>query len=211
VLESTFLLKGFLVGLSIAAAIGPISLLCIQRTAANGFKFGMSVGFGAALADIVYSTIAGAGLVTLSSFMLDYENIISAVGSWFLLWLGIKTFKSQTKELNETHTEKKESLLRLLFSSFFLTLSSPMTIILFTAIFSGMGLLSLSGQEHAATSIVLGVFLGSMCWWVILSTSVDAFRDKLSPAMLTRINRASGIMLIGFAAFALIRAYFSIV
>ena len=206
-LELSFVLKGLLIGLAVAAAIGPIALLCIQRTVMHGFKEGFSVGLGAALADSFYGAVAGFGLITLSNFLLHYQDLISMVGSMFLFWLGAKTFLFHANK-EAVKEEYSSSLFKTFSSSFLLTLSSPMTILMFTAIFSGIGLMGIVGSgNQEGISLMLGVFLGSSTWWLILSGSVSIIREKISSTVLMGINLVSSSVLISFACYAFIKAY----
>ena len=204
-LDISFLLKGLLIGFAVAAAVGPIAILCIQRTIAHGFMAGLLVGLGAAVADGCYGAIAGAGLVSLSSLLLQYKNIISMLGALFLFWLAIKTIASYKNITLYSTKIKRASAWRIFVSSFFLTITNPMTILFFTALFTSVGLLNLSATHAGAISIILGVFLGSAIWWVVLSGGViNIVRGKLSGRVLAAINFASGLTLLGFASYAFI-------
>jgi len=125
VLDISFLLKGLLIGFAVAAAVGPIAILCIQRTIAHGFMAGLLVGLGAAVADGCYGAIAGAGLVSLSSLLLQYKNIISMLGALFLFWLAIKTIASYKNITLYSTKIKRASAWRIFVSSFFLTITNP--------------------------------------------------------------------------------------
>ena len=199
-----FFIKGLLIGLSVAVAVGPIALLCIQRTLSHGFKVGFSTGLGAAVADATYGLIAGIGLTMVSDFLIMYEGVIAGIGSLFLCWLGMSTFKTLPIEL-AGHKTGSISLPHSFFSSFFLTMSSPMTILLFTAVFAGLGFVR-APEYDFAFSLVSGVFLGSTIWWLILSGTIKLIRGKLSQKSIVMINRASGIMLLIFACYAFVKA-----
>lgn len=206
-------LKGLLIGLSVAMAVGPIALLCIQRTVSYGFKTGLSTGLGAAFADALYGLIAGAGLVVISDFLIAYEALISGLGSLFLLHLGISTLRSTPKDLLMTDPSTVSpsvstvSLFRSFGSSFLLTLSSPMTILLFTAIFAGSGIVSKSFEYKLAFSLVSGVLIGSTVWWILLSGTVTSIRSKFSRKTIKYINRVSGVLLLGFACYAITKTF----
>ncbi len=197
-------IKGLMIGLAVAVAVGPIALLCIQRTLSHGFKVGFSTGLGAATADSVYGLIAGAGLAVVADFLIAYEGIIAGIGSLFLVWLGVSTFRSLPRELSGAQTANV-SLFHSFGSSFLLTISSPMTILMFTAIFAGLGLVG-TLEYSTAFSLIIGVFLGSTIWWLILSGTIKLIRGKLSPRAIIIINRTSGILLLGFACYALVKA-----
>lgn len=194
-------LQGFLIGLSIAAPVGPIGILCINRTLSNGLWVGLCSGLGAAVADAVYGCIAGFGLASVSSFLMSYENSIRLVGGLFLTYLGIRTLIAKTN--SATGTDRASTLWQDFASTFFLTLANPATILSFVAIYASLGAVEAGVQYLEAFNIVLGVFLGSLCWWCILSTSIHMIHHKFSNTALSWINRFSAFILISFGLFAL--------
>ncbi|MBS0289027.1 MAG: LysE family transporter [Proteobacteria bacterium] len=195
-------IKGFLIGLSIAAPVGPIGVLCINRTLSAGLVVGLLSGLGAASADAIYGCIAGFGLVAVSKFLLSQQTIIQLVGGAFLLYLGIKTFfaSPQARAISDRAT----TLWQDFSSTLFLTLTNPATIISFIAIYTSLGIVERNANYMEALVIVLGVFLGSLAWWCILSSSISHIRHKLSEVVLMWNNRFSGLILIGFGFFSLI-------
>ena len=174
--------------------MGAIGVLCIKRTLRQGHLVGFISGLGAATADAIYGCIAGFGLTFLSSFLIEQQFLLRSIGGIFLCYLGIKTFLEKPKSKNVY--AKKSSLLGSYISTFFLTLTNPMTIFSFTAIFAGLGLGNTQGDYNLAAILVLGVFLGSASWWLILSTGVNLFGRKLNAATLSLINKISGIIMI---------------
>ena len=201
-MDLQFILKGLLIGFSIAAPVGPIGVLCIRRTLANGRLAGLLSGLGAATADAVYGCIAAFGLTFVSNFLIQQQTWIRLIGGLFLVYLGVKTFFS--KPAGESATEKKNGLLGNYASTFLLTLTNPMTILSFAAIFAGLGLASTPGNYGSAGTLVLGVFLGSSCWWLLLSTIVGIFRIKFADKAMLWVNRISGLIIFGFGLYALI-------
>ena len=195
-----YLIKGLLVGFSIAAPVGPIGVLVIRRTLTEGRLSGFVTGLGAAVADGTYGFIAGFGLTSISNFLISQQFWMKLFGGAFLLYLGIKTLisKAATKEANMDSS----GLLKNFTSTMLLTITNPVTILSFFAIFAGLGL----GQEQtdylSSTTLVFGVFIGSAFWWLVLSSLLNFFRDKITPNGLTWINRFSGLMIISFAIFA---------
>jgi threonine/homoserine/homoserine lactone efflux protein len=198
-------IKGCVIGISIAAPVGPIGVLCINRTLKTGLMAGLSTGLGAALADAVYGCIAGFGLVAVSQFLLAQQMWIRLIGGAFLLYLGIKTFASSTspKEI----PDQAKTLWRDFTSTFFLTLTNPMTIISFIAIYASLGVVEANANYQEALIVVIGVFAGSLLWWLLLSTSINLIRHKLSKDILIWINRFSGLILFAFGIFSLISAF----
>ena len=192
--------KGLALGFSIAAPVGVIGVLCIKRTLTQGQLAGFVSGLGAATADGLYGCIAGFGLTFVSRFLTAQQFWLRLIGGVFLCYLGIKTFLD--KPAKETSV-KKSSLINAYRSTFFLTLTNPITILSFTAIFAGMGLATTT--YRSAALLIAGVFFGSAAWWLILSSSVRLLRLKLTPRILILINRASGIILLTFGLLALLR------
>ena len=201
-MELSLLAQGIIIGFSIAAPVGPIGVLCIRRTLAHGRLSGLVSGLGAATADLVYGCIAGFGLTFISQFLIDQQDWLRLVGGLFLLYLGIKTFlaKQAEKELATSHQNLWGDYL----STFFLTLTNPVTILSFVAIFAGLGIANTSGDYAAALSLVLGVFTGSMLWWLLLSAGASFFQNKLKGSGLVWINRFSGVLIAGFGVVALV-------
>jgi threonine/homoserine/homoserine lactone efflux protein len=193
------IIQGLVLGFSIAAPVGPVGVLCIRRSMARGFRSGLVSGLGAASADAVYGTIAAAGLTLVADFLVRQQFWLGLLGGGFLLYLGIKTIAS--KPAVESAQPEIGNISGDYFSTLLLTLSNPMTIFSFAAIFSGMSAQSLPVFRFSAFLLVLGVFLGSASWWLILSGSVGLLRSRVTPALLGWINRISGLVIIGFAIF----------
>jgi len=194
-----FLLKGLVIGFSIAAPVGPIGVLCIRRSLAKGRLSGFATGLGAATADAFYGLIAGFGLTFISSLLLDKQLAFKIVGIAFLFFLGVKTFLEKPKDREIGEITGKTVIYDYL-STLFLTITNPVTILSFAAVFAGLGLAQEKGNYLSAALLVLGVFLGSLLWWLFLSSFVGLFRKKLKEGFLLWINRISGIILTGFAA-----------
>jgi threonine/homoserine/homoserine lactone efflux protein len=200
----TFLLKGLAIGFSIAAPVGPIGVLCIRRTLADGRVSGLVSGLGAATADAIYGCIAGFGLTFISNLLVSQQVGLRFIGGAFLCYLGLRTLLAKPAE--QAALAKGNGLAGAYASTFFLTLTNPMTIISFAAIFAGLGLVSTSGNYVLAGILVLGVFIGSALWWLILSGGVGVFREKFNPHGLQWVNRISGAIITGFGLFALLSA-----
>lgn len=198
------LLRGLVIGFSIAAPVGPIGILCIRRTLSEGRMAGLLSGLGAATADALYGCVAGFGLTVVSSFLVDQRAWIQLVGGVFLLALGVKTLRSSPAE-NPAEASGR-GLAASYASTFFLTLTNPMTILAFAGIFAALGVVNAGGDLSAAVLLVLGVFLGSAAWWLILSGGVGLVRERLNPAVLRWVNRASGLVLVAFGAAAVWQA-----
>ncbi|ASC73474.1 Putative amino acid efflux protein YcgF [Halomicronema hongdechloris C2206] len=197
----TLFLQGLILGLSIAAPVGPIGILCIRRTLTQGQWVGLLSGLGAATADGIYGGIAAFGLTAVSQFLVDQATWLTAVGGVFLIYLGIKTGLSRPAEA--VVNPSVHGWLGAYGSTLFLTLTNPATIVSFVAIFAGLGLAAQANAYGAAMVLVLGVFLGSALWWLLLSWSVNLFRAVMPPARLRWLNRGAGLVLIAFGVIAL--------
>lgn len=201
-MPDNFFLTGLVLGFSIAAPVGPIGILCIQRTLANGLAIGFISGLGAATADAVYGIIAAFGLTLITNFLVTQTNFLGFAGGLFLCWLGVKTF---TTAPTKHAAAKPKSAGGSYGSTFLLTLTNPMTILSFTLIFGGIGLGRTGGNNASAAMLVLGVFSGSGLWWLLLSGGVSLFRRKFDLSMMVWINRFAGLLIVGFGLFALAR------
>jgi threonine/homoserine/homoserine lactone efflux protein len=197
----SFLLKGLAIGFSIAAPVGPIGVLCIRRTLTDGRLHGLVSGLGAATADAAYGCVAGFGLTFISNFLVSQQLWLRLIGGAFLCTLGLKTLLSKPAEQAAPTTGT--GLAGAYASTLFLTLTNPLTILSFAAIFAGLGLAASSGSYASAGVLVLGVFTGSALWWLFLSSGVGLFRDRFNPRALRWVSRISGAIITGFGLFAL--------
>jgi len=203
-MDLSYFLRGLILGFSIAGPVGPIGILCIRRTLAFGRASGLVSGLGAATADAIYGSIAAFGLVFVSNFLVNQQNWIRLVGGAFLCWLGLKTFLA--KPSGQFETTKTTGLFGAYVSTFLLTLTNPMTILSFAAIFAGLGLSAAGGNYNTSLLLVLGVLLGSALWWLTLSTGVGLLRSKFNQTAMRWVNRISGAAIIAFGIFAILNS-----
>jgi threonine/homoserine/homoserine lactone efflux protein len=194
-------LRGLVIGFSIAAPVGPIGILCIRRTLADGRASGFLSGLGAATADALYGCVAGFGLTVVSAFLVDQRTWIQLIGGVFLLALGVRTLRSRPAE-RAAQASAGRGLAGSYLSTLLLTLTNPMTIISFAGIFAALGVAETGGNLRAAAWLVLGVFVGSAAWWLLLSGGVGLMRERLATGALLWVNRASGAVLVVFGAAA---------
>jgi len=195
-----FLLKGIAIGLSIAAPVGPIGLLCIRRSLEQGRIAGLATGLGAATADAAYGCIAGFGLTAISGFLLAHAAWLRLGGGVALCALGVRTYLSRPTQREAQ--ARAGSLLSDYLSTLLLTLANPMTILSFVALFAGFGLVA-SPSYAAAATLVAGVFAGSGLWWLFLSASVASMRHRLGGGWMRAVNRLSGAAIVAFGLYAL--------
>lgn len=198
-------LKGAIMGFSIAAPVGPIGVLCIQRTLSRGMLSGFVSGLGAATADGFYGMIAAVGLSSISSILISGQALLRGGGGAFLVYLGIKAFRSGSSRVKVPESGSASgTLLRAYLSTFALTITNPMTIITFTAIFTGLGIGSSIGGIARASAMAFGFFCGSAAWWLVLSGISGFLRTKVKDAMMPVINKVSGTVIIAFGLLAII-------
>jgi threonine/homoserine/homoserine lactone efflux protein len=204
-LDFGFVVGGLIIGFSIAAPVGPIGVLCIRRTLAEGGLHGLVSGLGAATADAMYGCVAAFGLTFISGTLVQQQLWLRLFGGVFLCFLGARTLLAKPSE--KSPLEKRIGLLAAYGSTFFLTVTSPMTILSFAAIFAGIGLGTAVANYGSASVLVASVFMGSALWWLILSGTVGLFRRKVTPSVLKWISRVSGAIIMGFGVLVLISLF----
>ncbi|MBI3737702.1 MAG: LysE family transporter [Chloroflexi bacterium] len=196
------LLRGFLIGFAIAAPVGPIGVLCIRRTLADGRLVGFVSGLGAATADMFYGAVAAFGLTAIQNILVGQQFWLHLLGGLFLLYLGARTFFTKPAE-KAAMAESKRGLFSAYLSTLGLTLTNPATIISFTVVFAGI-LPSPVVHSLSSFTLVIGVFLGSAAWWLTLSGIVGWLRERFTPAWMVWVNRLAGIVIFSFGIAALI-------
>ena len=201
-MDIAFLGRGLVIGFAIAAPVGAIGLLCIRRTLADGRLVGFVSGLGAATADALYGAVAALGLTSVSSALVAHEGAVRLVGELFLCHLGVRTATAQPSA--GAAVRPRRGLVAAYGSTLALTLTNPSTILSFAAVFAGLGLAEAGGDWRSAALLVLGVFLGSAVWWLLLSGGVGLFRRALTPTRLRWVNRLSGAALAGFGVLAIL-------
>ena len=195
-------LKGLILGFSIAAPVGPIGLLCIQRTLSRGRLHGFVSGLGVAAADTCYGLVAAFGLGAATSFLLGMQFWLQLVGGLFLIGLGFKIARS-IPGTKSAAGDTEPGLLHAWASIFMLTLANPATILSFVAAFVALGL---GSQPHGAAAgllLVAGVFLGSAAWWLILSFIAGLVRAHLTDGRMRVVNRVAGTIIVALGAWTL--------
>lgn len=200
----SLLIESALIGFAIAAPVGPIGILCIRRTLAHGIWHGVASGLGAATADALYGSIIALGLTAVAGFILNLSEALGIIGGLFLLYLGVTTFRSPISgSADGAGYLPRKSLTFNYLSTLALTVTNPMTIMMFMGVFAGFSESITTGASGAGL-IVLGVFLGSAAWWLILSAAVGLLRTRITPGTLVWINRVSGVVICIFALRALL-------
>jgi threonine/homoserine/homoserine lactone efflux protein len=192
-------LRGLIIGFTIAAAVGPISLLTIRRTIAHGQLYGLVSGLGVATADASYAGIAAFGLTAVTGLLVSGRFLLGVVGGAIIVLLGIRTMRSRPGEVGSA--ADRPGLLSAYLSIFALTMTNPMTILSFAAVFAALGLAGSSFMD--ALILTMGVLVGSSLWWVVLTSIVGWLRDRVSTTALQWINRISGAALVVFGIVAI--------
>jgi threonine/homoserine/homoserine lactone efflux protein len=188
----TVLLKGVVIGFSLAAPIGPVGMMCIRRTLTHGHLRGFVSGLGAAVADSVYAIIAAFGITLISNFIIAEEYWIRLVGGVLLILLGLRTIL-----VHPIETSPKNGLnghASAFVSMFFLTFTNPMTMFAFAVVFAGIGAGSTVGAGNTLTAslLVAGVFLGSALWFLLITSAVHFYKDRFKLWGLKIVNVISG-------------------
>jgi len=189
-------IDGWLVGVAIAAPVGPIGLLCLRRSVQDGMAAGFATGLGAALADGVYGLLVGFGASALAGPLMAIQGPLKLFGAALLLWLAWQSWRQRPP--SEAAPADRRGLMAAFLATFLLTLSNPMTILAFTGIMAGLG-----AAGGGGIVIALGVLLGSACWWLFLSFAGSRLQGRVSAGMMIGINRLSALILAGFAVAAL--------
>ena len=206
-MDGGLFIRGAILGFSIAAPVGPIGVLCIRRTLAEGQLVGLLSGLGAATADACYGGVAAFGLTAVSSRLIGHQDALRLIGGIFLLYLGIRTFL--TAPVQSIKRGQRRRLLGNYLSTLGLTLTNPTTIFSFVAIFAGLGWAGTSSEGYpSAALLVLGVFSGSALWWLILSSGISLLRAGFSLRVMRWVNRLSGTVIGGFGVVALLSLIF---
>ena len=195
-------LKAMAMGLAIAAPLGPIGALCIQRTLARGFWAGLAGGLGTALADALYAALAAAGFATFAAILARISVPLGLVGGAFLLWLAWRGWPRGLPEARAAAAPPTRGIAAITAVTFALTMANPATILSFAAIFAGLGLAN-TASLSAAAQVVGGIFTGSMLWWLLLSGTVAALHHRLPPAFALWVARGSSLMMAVFGFWAL--------
>ena len=199
-MDPSFLTRGLVIGFTVALGVGPISLLTIRRTLAHGRAYGLASGLGVAAADASYGAVAAFGLTAVTSVLVGARPVLAFVGGAFLVWLGVRTVLAP-RATHAAVDHERPGLLGATVSIYGLTMTNPMTILSFAAIFAGFGLAG--GSPAEAALLTVGVFLGSLAWWLILTSAVAALRNRVTPGVLHGLTRLSGAALVAFGGVAL--------
>ena len=198
-------IQGMIIGLTLAVPVGPISLVCIHRTVANGRLHGIVSGLGVATADSFYAAVAFLGLTAISGLITGHQVLFRLMAGIVLIFIGMRVFRSIPAAVSPN--DGQEPFLGDYLSLLVIAIANPLTIIFFITILPGFGVVAQGTTLIAAVPFVAGVFLGSAVWWISLCGSLGAVRSRLSTENLRQINRISGILITCFGIGMLILLY----
>lgn len=203
-----YLLNGILVGFTASIPLGPIGVLCIQKTLNKGRMSGLASGMGAATADTVYAIIAGFGLTFISNFIVSQQFYLRIISAIALFYLGLKIFRTNPAIQLRRDSQKSPNLLADYLSILFLTISNPLTLLLFGAVFAGFGIIEGNADFKSILLLICGVFIGALLWWTMLTGIVNIFRSKFRLKRLWWINKITGAAIILFSLIAVGSVFF---
>ncbi|MCF6240306.1 MAG: LysE family translocator [Bacteroidales bacterium] len=202
-----YILKGMVVGIIVTAPVGPIGLLCIQRTINRGMLSGLVTGVSSAIADIMFAIIAGFSISAIGDFMEVNKLIIRLIGGIIVLILGIRIYMiNPVKRFRHTKPQKR-SYFSDAISGFLITLTNPIVIIVFGAAFAGLGLNEAQENKEVILTIT-GIFIGATAWWTSLTSLVNIFKAKINLRKMFWINRITGILVVLFGIAIIIGSLF---
>lgn len=192
-MDLNLLWKGVVTGLAVSIPLGPLGILCIQRTVNKNWKSGIFSGIGIATADTVYAFVAGFGLSIIIDFIRTYELYFKLVGFFVLILLGIYIFRSNPTKQIQDYKRKGSSHLQDFLTTFLVTLSNPLSVFVFIAIFTGYSIVLQFSQPLEALLLFGGIFIGGSLWWFIITGFANLFRHKLTINTLYWANRIIGL------------------
>jgi threonine/homoserine/homoserine lactone efflux protein len=209
-LTDYILINGLLFGLVLAAPVGPVGVLCVQRTLSEGRLHGLLSGLGAAFGDAIYGAIAAFGISAIQLWIADHQAGLRTAGGIALLLLAAKTLflRSRREAQKKVGTVHTESLLQDFISTFLLAITNPITMLTFAGLFVTLGVTDAGDSVDNAALLVAGVFVGSALWWFALAFTANLARPYLDGGYQTWVSRVSAAILTGFGVYALITAQY---
>jgi threonine/homoserine/homoserine lactone efflux protein len=209
-MEVIYFLKGIIVGLLASIPLGPVGVLCIQRTLNKGRLSGFLSGMGAATVDGIFALIAALGLTFIINFIEQQRFFIQLIGGIILIIMGLMIFyKNPVKQMRK-HKRGKSTPFQDFFSVFLLTLSNPVAVFLFVAALASIDIVSVESPILSTLFVVSGVFGGALLWWLILISLVDLFRKKFRLKQLWWINKIAGVLVAAFGIFAIFSIFYMV-
>lgn len=196
-----FFVKGLMVGFIIAAPVGPVGIMCIHRTIAQGKLAGYVSGLGATIADTFYGAVAAFGLSFLAAELLSHQFWLRSIGGTVLCLIGLRSLLA--RHVPAPAAAAREKLVGDFASAFFVTLTNPITVLSFAAVFAAIGIADVGEKARWGAALIAGVFTGAAAWWFLLTSLAGLFRRLVSDVGVLWINRGSGAIILVFGAFLL--------
>lgn len=211
-MDPSLFINGIPIGIVAACPIGAVAVLCIQRTINKGFLSGLVLGFGSAFGDFVFAVIAGFSITFIADFLVANRFWLGLIGGLFMLFLGYKIFKSNP--LKQILEERANPGRKTYFGDFLtglgLTISNPLTVIVFGGLFAASGAVSKHTNYLNTTIMLTGVITGALIWWLFLVSIINLFRKKIRLRNLFVINKIMGICICCFGLSVIILVTFFI-
>ena len=208
------LIQGIVFGFFLALPVGPVGVLCVQRTLAEGRMHGLLSGLGAAFGDALYGAVAAFGISAVKDWLEAHQDDLRIVGGIVLLVLALRTVFGKTRSGAKLKTERRtesrivtHSLVKDFVSTFMLAVTNPITLIAFAGLLATLGITEAGESVGNASILVLGVFAGSAGWWLAISTTAGVFRPFVDGTYQVWMNRASAAILFGFGIYALLSGF----
>lgn len=204
------LIKGFIVGIGASIPLGPLGVMCVQKTLSKGRTSGILTGLGASLTDTFFAALAILSLALIQDFVNTNRSLVLLIGGFIVMAIGLKIFiTNPVKQIRQNKGGKK--LFEDFISAFIMTITNPGAIFLILGLFAFTGLaVDSSSSWRVIISALAGVFIGAMTWWIILSTSINIFRTKFRLRQLLLINRIAGIVIIVLGLYSLLEGLWKI-
>ena len=206
--DFVYIFRGMLIGLMVSVPLGPMGVLIIQKTLQKGALAGFISGLGAAFADLFYATVAVFGLGFVVNLIQSHELLLQILGGIVLIIIGlIIYFRNPLKQIRMRKRVSKKGLLGDFATLFFLTVSIPVTIVVFMAVFAGASVFGDAPSFKIELFVLAGILLGGSLWWYTLSTLINIFRKKFRLRVLITINRISGILITILGGLVILAAF----
>ncbi len=199
-----YIIDGIIIGFSASVPLGPIGVLCIQRTLNKGRLAGFFSGLGAAFSDTIYAIIAGFSLSFIVSFIEQQLLYIQIFGAAILILLGIRIFYSNPAKQLRKQRRGKGNLFQDFVSTFLITISNPLAIFLFLAFFASFGAVKKGDNYFNHLLLITGVMSGASLWWFILTSVVNLFRSKINLRRLWWLNKIAGATIVVLVVIAFV-------
>lgn len=198
------LIKGMLIGVVVSAPVGPIGVLCLQRTLNRGKAHGFATGFGAMLSDMIYALIAGFSMSMVIGFIEDHKLALEILGSIVVFFFGLHTYRDNPVAKLKNMETSKGSVVQDFLSSFGLTITNPLVVFLFIGVFSRFSFLTSDASTLQNVLCISSILVGALVWWLLIVNIADIFRSRFNLRGLVILNKLTGSVLMILSACTLI-------